>query len=345
MAQKVSTTVIGGFIITATALLIAAIVLFGGGSFWKQTELYVIHFDESIKGLTTGSAVMFRGVQIGTVKSIKLQTDHGLSTVSIPIIIEIDKEKFYYGETPRKNFEQYFVGLIESGLRAQLAMQSIVTGQLMIQLDSLPDTEVRVSNIDGKYVEIPTIRSPLAELGLAIEELPIKEIAHSILDLSRQIKEILAEGEIKKLLADISSAADNTNTLVQNTNRLVIKTSDKADTVSHELEGVVTRLNEAIESVTTAANNANNTLASIDREIEPIAAKLDLTLDEATKSLQHASATMQAAGNFIERSDTRIKLNHTLDEISAAARSMKELTDYLERHPEALIMGKSGDEK
>jgi paraquat-inducible protein B len=348
MIQKVSTTTIGGFIIAATILLVTAVVLLGGGTFWKQTELYVLQFDESVKGLTVGSAVMFRGVQIGTVKSIKLQTDHEQSTVNIPIIIEINHDRFYYGDKPREDFKQYFAGLIASGLRAQLALQSIVTAQLMIQLDSHPDTELRLSNIDSKLVEIPTIRSPLSEFGLALEGLPIKEITNNILELSHQINQILKEGEIHNILANISSAADNTSTLIKNTNKLVINADDKIDIFSQELgkgfEDTTKFLNEAMKSITTATDNINKVLTSINSEIIPIAAKLDLTLDSATTALEQTGATMQVAEILIERSDTRIKLNHALDEISAAARSMKELTDYLEQHPEALLMGRNGDE-
>ncbi len=348
MTKKVSTTVIGGFVITAITLLIAAVVLFGVGAFWKQTELYVLHFEESIRGLTVGSSVMFRGVQIGTVKSIMLQTDNELATVAIPVVIEINEEKFRYQDRVRPDFKQYFALLIENGLRAQLHIQSIVTGQLLIQLDFHPDTEIRLSNIDSRYVEIPTIRSPLSELGIALQEVPAKEIITNILEISKQIEEILAGEEINKFLRDMSSAAENTNILVKDTGKLVIKIDDKIDVFSRELdqslENVETILAEAMKSVTMAADSASEMLTSIDREVVPLAAKLSLTLDAATKALEHADTTMRAAEKFIERSDTRIKINHTLDEISAAARSMKALTDYLERHPEALLMGKSGGE-
>lgn len=346
MSQQVNTTVIGGFVITAIALIITAFALFGGGAFWKHTELYVLHFEESIKGLTTGSPVMFRGVQIGTVKSITLQTGNEQSTVNIPTIIEINGDKFQYRDKPLKNFKYYFAEMIENGLRAQLAMQSIVTGQLMVQLDFHPDREIRVSGIESKHVEIPTIRSSLGELGIALEELPLQEIIANIKEISNQITKILAAGEIDKFLTSMSSAADDTSTLIKDTRKLVINIDDKLNTLSLELdeslENATTLLTGAMESITMTADNANEMLSTVEQEIVPLAGKLNLTLDSATEALEHAGTTMQVAGDFIEQSDTRIKLNRTLDEISAAARSIRELSDYLERHPEALLMGKDG---
>jgi len=77
--------------------------------------------------------------------------------------------------------------------------------------------------------------------------------------------------------------------------------------------------------------------------VKPLSGKIQTALVSARTALDKAKITLGAVNNFVgERSDTRHKLNRTLDEIGAAAKSLKSFLDYLERHPEALLQGKGG---
>ena len=62
--------------------------------------------------------------------------------------------------------------------------------------------------------------------------------------------------------------------------------------------------------------------------------EINAVLEEARLSLANAERMLNAD------SPLQVKLNSALDEISGAARSLRLLMDYLERHPEALIQGK-----
>jgi paraquat-inducible protein B len=129
-----------------------------------------MYFDESVKGLSVGAPVLFQGVQIGSVTSIVLQVDPVKMQTHIPVIIEYEPEKFQVATAgqkihrdPLKNISK----LIDMGLRAQLVMQSFITGQLMIQLDFHPDTPVVLKDINKDYIEIPTIPSTGEQAGQA----------------------------------------------------------------------------------------------------------------------------------------------------------------------------------
>jgi paraquat-inducible protein B len=59
--------------------------------------------------------------------------------------------------------------------------------------------------------------------------------------------------------------------------------------------------------------------------------------------LAQAQGTLASADAMVgSNSQTRYDLDSMLKELAGAARSIRVLTDYLERHPEALIRGKAG---
>ena len=70
------------------------------------------------------------------------------------------------------------------------------------------------------------------------------------------------------------------------------------------------------------------------------------TLDSARGTLDSGRRTLEDANKLIEpNSVLGAELANTLQEVSRAARSVRVLADYLERHPEALIRGKTGEAK
>jgi paraquat-inducible protein B len=84
-------------------------------------------------------------------------------------------------------------------------------------------------------------------------------------------------------------------------------------------------------------------LKNADGQIQPVGKRAQEALVSARKALDQAKDTLATVNGFVgERSDTRHKLNASLDEIAGAARSLHSLMDYLERHPEALLKGKGG---
>jgi paraquat-inducible protein B len=65
------------------------------------------------------------------------------------------------------------------------------------------------------------------------------------------------------------------------------------------------------------------------------------TLSDVSTTLQSANTTIKSAGSTIaEDSPQRVQLGETLDELGRAARALRQLADYLSRHPESLIRGR-----
>ena len=93
MNKKISPAMIGAFVLGAVALIVIAILVFGSGRLFRQTRNFVLYFDNSVNGLRVGAPVKFKGVEIGSVKDIRLRLGQGTASDKIPVIIEIDLKK------------------------------------------------------------------------------------------------------------------------------------------------------------------------------------------------------------------------------------------------------------
>jgi paraquat-inducible protein B len=164
---------IGAFVVVALALAVGAIVVFGSGKFFVKRYQFVAFFQGSVKGLRVGAPVVFRGVKIGAVTDMMIyanRSDPSNRSFEIPVILEIEGGNIQSIGPEIKDQKQYIQALINSGLRAQLQMQSLVTGQLMINIDFYPDTPVRLVgtrkiHLARDVMELPTIETPMQKIG------------------------------------------------------------------------------------------------------------------------------------------------------------------------------------
>ncbi|HEX2940644.1 MAG TPA: MlaD family protein, partial [Rhodopila sp.] len=127
--------IVGGFILGALALGVVAILLFGQLRLFSTTSRVVAFFDESVAGLDVGAPVTFQGVRIGSVESISVELSTKNMIARVPVVLQLDPQKIIWqGHSLTRNEEDYR-RLLDAGLRAKLAQQSFVTGQLRVDLD------------------------------------------------------------------------------------------------------------------------------------------------------------------------------------------------------------------
>ena len=102
MSKPVNKTVIGIFVVVAIALVVAAILILGSGKFFKHNPTFVMYFQGSVKGLSVGSPVVFRGVKVGTVTDIKMLFNPKDLSVMIPVYVELEEGSPRDGEGQSK---------------------------------------------------------------------------------------------------------------------------------------------------------------------------------------------------------------------------------------------------
>jgi paraquat-inducible protein B len=280
-------------------------------------DYWLLHFDESVRGLSIGAPVEFRGMQIGQVSDITLAFDAEKQSFDIPILIGLEPERIFVKNqagTPldRERFMDY---LVERGLRAQLRTASILTGQKYVALDFFPNAEPAHIRWQGKHPELPTIRAPLEEIGTKVAELLSKLDKFPIEQIGTKATALLSKLEkfpIEQMGNDLRDAVQGAKSL----------------TTSPELIETVRSLHEILAELIQLTNGLRT-------EVAP---ELSATLDQIRGALLSVEDAMGSG------SELQSNLKETLTELGAAARSIRFLADYLERHPEALIRGK-GTEK
>ncbi len=195
MSRKANKTVIGLFVVVALVLLITGIVVFGSGTLFKRTNKFVLYFEGSVKGLSIGAPVTFRGVSIGTVKDISLIYDSKAGTIMLPVIVEIEHGRIK--DAP--SFEELGGDkkMIALGLRGKLEVQSFLTGQLMISFDFYPDRPAELRGIQKQYPELPTIpTSP--DIFELMNGIPIKEIAKNLEVTVKGINRLVNSSDLQR---------------------------------------------------------------------------------------------------------------------------------------------------
>lgn len=207
MTKKVSKTAIGAFVVGGLVLLVAAILIFGSGLFLKQSDKYILFFDGSVKGLSEGAPIIFRGVKIGNVSSIGLIYDESTEDVLIPVVIDVELARVK-GVPEKLGYPDYRM-LVSQGLRARLEIQNFITGQLMIGLDFYPDKPAKMYNLIKNYPELPAL--PISsDIFEVMNELPIKEIAGNLEKAVAGINRLVnSEGvsELDRTLREVTQAA------------------------------------------------------------------------------------------------------------------------------------------
>jgi paraquat-inducible protein B len=192
--NRANPKLIGAFVVGAVALVVIGVLLLGGSKWLAERRTYVAYFEGSVKGLNIGAPVEFQGVPVGTVTDIQLQFLTAELEFRIPVFFQIEPGRMTQVGQPVKAGGQILRPLIARGLRAQLEMQSFVTGQLMVQLSFLPDTPVKLVG-DGKVAEIPTVPTTMQEVAqnvtqalTEIRQLPIPQLIGQLAETAQRIK-------------------------------------------------------------------------------------------------------------------------------------------------------------
>jgi len=315
MSKPASKTLIGVFVIGAIALAVMAVIVFGSGRFFVEKMPLVMYFEGSVAGLNIGSPVMFRGVKVGTVKDIVLRFDSRDISFLIPVYVELDPKKFLViGKVTDE--EELDKVLIQKGLRATLELQSMVTGQLMINLDFHPGKPAKLIGFDKRFPEIPTIKSGLEKLLESADEIPLKELFNKLLSAIEGVDKVVNSPKF-------SSSLELINDSLNDAKKILTKIDNEIDPV--------------IENVKVSSHSVREIL----KKGEDVPGKIEETLVVIKNTLQKAENTLNSIQDIAsENSTVVVEVDSTLKEISDAARSLRFLIDYLQRYPESLIWGK-----
>jgi paraquat-inducible protein B len=329
MSKQASATRVGAFVVGAAVLTVAGILIFGRGDPFREQFKMVAFFESSVAGLDIGAPLRFRGVPVGTVSGIHAVWSSEEEAIRIPVELafvsgsvrtpaDLEAHEFPYMDT-----QELMERLIERGLRAELQQDSIVTGKLFVALDFYPDSPIR--RLGGTELpEMPTTETGLDKLKREIEQLELRKLVDQAIEAIAAIERLATNPKIEQSLAKLMDLFDNTD------QRLAPVLSSTEETLK-ELQSLVRSVDAEVKEVSAAAQKL---IAGVDAQVEPLGATLQAALDEARATMGQAHGLMEDDSTLLYR------VAKVLEELAAAARSVRVLADFLERHPEAILTGK-----
>ncbi|HXZ09647.1 MAG TPA: MlaD family protein, partial [Paraburkholderia sp.] len=238
----------------------------------------VMNFNQSLRGLSVGAPVDFRGIVLGQVTNIGIDYDPKARNFTMPVTMNLYPDRL--GKRFRDSVRQADVvagrelleRLVKNGLRGQLRTGNLITSQLYVALDIFPKAPPATVDVTHEPLELPTIPNSLDELQLQVA------------DIARKLDQI-------------------------------------------PFDQIGNNMNSALK-------NADKLFARLDSEVVPEARD---TLAAAKQTFGSAEATLQ------QDSPLQSDVHQALQELTRTLQSLNALSDYLERHPESLLRGKSGD--
>jgi len=339
MSKQANPTLIGAFVLGAVALAVITTLLLAGGTWFGKRQQHVLYFEGAAQGLQVGAPVVFLGVKVGTVKQIQLGHDEKTRRFLVPVTIEIEPQVVHTrGVEPIDLRDRATVRkLVERGLRGRLRTQSLLTGQLYVDLDFHPDKPPHYAALDPELSEIPTIRTTVEELTNKLEGFALDKFVADVASISSAINKLMSDPATqelpKRLNATLRQLESLANHLDARSKPIFKEASQDLVAMRKALEGAQTamaKVETAMAKVETAADKVSN-LASPDSKMVGNMSRASDELAQAAASLRRLSA---------QDSPTVQNMNATLKEISRAANALRLLAETLEEQPDAIYRGK-----
>jgi paraquat-inducible protein B len=330
---KVSPAVIGAFVIGALALMIVALLSFGGVNFFSKPQRFVVYFDESIHGLDLGSPVKLRGVRVGRVVALNIRYDDKSNRSVVAVVCEFSRDVMTDGKgevinvTDRDELQL----LVERGLRAQLGVLGLATGMLFVQLDFFnpKDFPANGHEPDPRYIAVPAVTSTISEFQASVSEIlqSVKKV--NFPELAKELTALMIEARKRIEGVDVRATVEQWR-----------RTGAQVEALAGSAE-----VRQALININAASVELRGVLLKIDALVAPTSKDLTETLAQARVALGAFNDAATAARKFVSaQSGLGDEFVATLQQLNEAADAVKRLADFLERNPSALLTGKKRPE-
>lgn len=332
MSKKASPTLIGIFTLVGLILAAGGLVLVGAGKFFEKSSNMILYFDKSANGLLVGSEVRFGGVRIGRVTSIKVIIDQKGDQKIIPVVVQLSAKDLRDVSSTSVNgidlaTESGVKAAVADGLRARMKQQSLLTGQLYIEFDIVPEVAGFIYHPEQPppYPTVPTIGAEMDELIAGVADGLKKFNALNLEIVMQELRDVLSSA--KKQIQAIQVNAINEN--------LIGITSDiKKITGNDKLGKVVDSLDETLANLNVVSQKAKDGIDPMVSDFESFLKQADAGLIKIDK----VTADVSELAN--PRAPVLIRVQNSLEEVERASRAIRELANDLKRNPNSILAGR-----
>ncbi|UPG72061.1 MlaD family protein [Roseomonas gilardii subsp. gilardii] len=266
---------------------------------------FLVYFDGSVRGLSPGAPALLRGIRIGSVLDVNLEYDQQEDHFRVPVHIAIEPDRISFpAGRPTREVRAMAEEMVAKGLRAQLISGSLLTGQLVVSMDFMPDAPPAQVRMQGEEIVLPSIGGGTDNIMAAVSNIAGKLDRFPIEEIGRNLNGALAS-----------------------------------------VNGVVggPELRNALNALSSSLGSARDLIRKADGGMTPLLRRLPAIADNLDQTVAHASTAIRS----IERgyggdSEVNREMERLMSQLTDTARSIRLLADFLNRHPEALIRGRTG---
>lgn len=323
MSIRANPTAIGLFLIGAIVLAVTGTALLGSTAWFDKQTKFISFFGETVNGLENGAPVKFQGVPIGSVTALGIQINERDKTFQVPIEYEVDLTRLttltgkYVNLADKTVLRQQ----IADGLRAGLAMESIVTGQLYVELSykadaKPPELEPRAT----AFPEIPTTTSLMAALGTGAGSL-----VEDMMRVLFQVNEMLRDVNMPEINRSVVASAKAVENLMESPEILA---------ALKEVPGMTAQVNKTLAAVEKMSNQAGAAMGPLQVSVEATTVEMAAALKELRGILEETHGMLSADSGLGSG------MRDALVSLRQAADALRALATALEQNPDMLLRGK-----
>jgi len=177
-------------------------------------------------------------------------------------------------------------------------------------------------------------------LTRTLENLPIESLVAEATETLRSIRALASAPEVKSGLVKADRVLSDVDELVRHVDSKIDPLSARVDQAAVETRTTMAQTQAALARLTPAATATLADYQALAQDTRKLVAHADTQIEILSTSLQQALADTHSV--LGDHSPLRYDLANTLQEMTKTAKSLRTLAEYLERHPEALLMASSG---
>ncbi len=267
---------------------------------------YTLNFEGAVGDLQPGDAVKLRGFTVGEVTQTEFGFDAGTGAVSTPVTLALYPPLFHVeGGTPPDSPAalKTLVGtLVQHGLRAKLERDPPVIGSEHVVLEMEGGAGAPQQSEEGR-IPVASSGGGIGQVMAQVGSLPIGQIGRRVLDITRQVDGLVA---------------------------------------SPALHDAVHQVDDATRQAQDAMSQAKHAVREVDEMVSSARPKVTRLVEQLNRTADELDRTASSAGRVVSGTTEQYGLETTMREVTEAARSLRSLASYLDRHPESLIQGRPG---
>ncbi|HIO92359.1 MAG TPA: MCE family protein [Leucothrix mucor] len=315
---------------------------------------YVMYFDDSLHGLNPDSLIEYSGVKVGKVESIVLEKNNKNNQVKTLVKVSLFIDKFSE-KKQRTDAERTLQNLVSNGLKAQLTVDSLITGAQYISL-IMPKKPLAKQEIKQVFALLPTDANepaifPTTGSLTSLLNFDASEITDELSKAISSVTTLLNSKDVKKTLKGIASTSESISKITQELQKKgfsgeLVKTLASAQKTVDDISLLLVDTRRAINVLQKDGSQTLRTITNVSNKLQKDASKTLNTLSNVSNKLQKdLKITLKNVDQGIkstlhEDSALQYRLQQLINDLGEASKSFSILADTLQRKPNSVIFGK-----